>query len=456
MSCQICTETFNKSANSIVTCSHCSENACKNCVRTYLLNFDDEAQCMFCKTPQDMIFLASNLNKTWVHSTYKKHREKILLDKQVAQLPNTQDKAKRTKTSREHVKEIEKLNDEKKKLTQALKDINSKVREHTISINTLLNTTNEKTQSCFTFKCPHPDCTGFLDTSWSCGLCDKKTCKDCMEIIEGDDHECDPEKVETVKMIRRDTKPCPGCGEFIHKIHGCDQMWCPTCKVAFSWRTGQIEKGTIHNPEYYRWMRENNEEIPRPRNNNECGQIPDAGFLLRSIRTIWVPEGPSHRRNDDIHVHILYNCHRLVQHINHLDQLYRREANSIDLRLEDLRVKYLLNEITKENWMTKIQAQDKAFKKSTDTINIWRLARDTALPLLWYTVEQFHETDDLNVIKQRLLTNVFAQLEKIRLFCNESFIRIGKLYCSDNDIITPAWSNMGYKTYKKSVEINNY
>jgi hypothetical protein len=408
---------------------------------------------MFCKNSQDIIFLALSLNKTWVHTTYKKHREKVLLDKQIAQLPDTQDKAKRTKTAREFSQNIVYLTEQKKKLMQTLKQINKKIADDQTSIRTLLSSTTNKCTSSFTYKCPHTECSGFIDSSWLCGLCDNKTCKDCMEII-CEDHECDPEKVESVKMIRKDTKPCPGCGEFIHKIHGCDQMWCPTCKVAFSWRTGQIEKGTIHNPEYYRWMRENNEEIPRPRNNNDCGQIPDASFLLRSIRKIWVPTGQPGRMNDDIYVHILYNCHRLIQHINFVDQGYRREADSKDARLEDLRVKYLLNEITKEHWMTKIQAQDKAFKKSTDTVNIWRLVRDTALPLLWYTVEQFHDTQDIDELKDRLMNNVFPHLEKIRLFCNESFIRIGKLYCSDNEIITPVWSNMGYKAYNRTIKMN--
>ena len=453
MSCQICTETFNKSTNSIVACSNCSEEACKNCVRTYLLSLDDEPQCMFCKNPHDIIFLASSLNKTWVYSTYKKHREKVLLDKQIAQLPDTQDKAKKTKLVREQIKKIESLNAEKKKLRETLKEINNKVRDHTNIIHTLQNSTMDKSSSSFTFKCPHPECSGFLDKSWVCGLCDNKTCKECMEIID-EGHECDPNKIETVKMIRKDTKPCPGCGEFIYKIYGCDQMWCPTCKVAFSWKTGQIEKGNIHNPEYYRWMRENNEEIPRQRNNNDCGQIPDLNFLLRSIRKIWIPTGSSARVTDDLHVHILYNCHRLIQHINFLEHNYRLEINTQDTRLESLRVKYLLNEITKEIWMTKIQTQDKSFKKSTDTINIWRLVRDTALPLLWYTVEQFHETEDLKDLKNRLLQNVFPHLEKIRLFCNESFIRIGKLYCSENEIITPAWSNMGYKAYKRTTASN--
>ena len=127
MSCEICTEIFNKSTNSVVTCCHCSKTACKNCVRTYLLSIDDEAQCMFCNNPQDLVFLASNINKTWVHSTYKKHREKILLDKQVAQLPDTQDKAKRTRLSRQHTAEIEALNKQKKELVDNLKKINNEV-----------------------------------------------------------------------------------------------------------------------------------------------------------------------------------------------------------------------------------------------------------------------------------------------------------------------------------------
>lgn len=449
MSCQICTETFNKSANAIVICSHCSGEACKNCVRTYILGLDDEAKCMFCKNYQDTIFLASNLNKTWVHTDYKKHREKILLDKQIAQLPDTQDKAKRIKLSREFTKEIEVLNNTKKELLKSLKDVNSKVKEHQDQIHNLINENSKKT-SLFTFKCSHPECAGFLDNSWVCGLCDSKTCKNCMEIML-EDHECNPDKVETVQLIKKDTKPCPGCGEFIHKINGCDQMWCPTCKVAFSWKTGQIEKGNIHNPEYYRWMRENNEEIIQVRDNNYCGQIPDASFLLRSIRKLWVPSTHNNKIIDDLHVHILYNCHRIVHHIAMLERTHATDINFKDARLEDLRVKYLLNEITKESWMIKIQAQDKAFKKSTDLMNIWRLLRDTVLPKLWYTVEQFHDTTDYDGIKRRLLINVFPQLEKIRLFCNDSFIKIGKMYGSENEIITPSWSNMSFRIYKQTV-----
>jgi hypothetical protein len=42
-------------------------------------------------------------------------------------------------------------------------------------------------------------------------------------------------------------------------------MWCVGCKTTFSWKTGVIQTGAIHNPEYFRWMREQGktEELQR-------------------------------------------------------------------------------------------------------------------------------------------------------------------------------------------------
>ena len=68
----------------------------------------------------------------------------------------------------------------------------------------------------------------------------------------------------TVKYLQKDTKPCPKCGARISKVDGCDQMWCVGCKCTFSWNTGKIQTGgVLHNPEYYRWMREQNIQPPQ-------------------------------------------------------------------------------------------------------------------------------------------------------------------------------------------------
>ena len=101
--------------------------------------------------------------------------------------------------------------------------------------------------------CPTPSCNGILDAEWYCILCKNTTCSACLE-KKDDEHKCNNDTVETVKLLKTDTKPCPKCKANIYKIDGCDQMWCIKCHTAFSWRTGAIEK-KIHNPHYYEWMR---------------------------------------------------------------------------------------------------------------------------------------------------------------------------------------------------------
>ena len=143
--------------------------------------------------------------------------------------------------------------------------LNSEIRKIDVTISEIRYGTynNDKQKSEFTYKCPVDNCNGFLNERFECGICDNKICRHCME-IKGEYHECDEDKKETVKLLRQDTKPCPKCGELIHKLpNGCDQMYCIKCHTAFSWRTGQLERGHIHNPEYYRWMRENGRDIPR-------------------------------------------------------------------------------------------------------------------------------------------------------------------------------------------------
>ena len=97
----------------------------------------------------------------------------------------------------------------------------------------------------------------------------------------------------------------------IHKTQGCDQMFCVECKTVFSWRTGNIQTGVIHNPHYFEWLRNTttNGNIPRQpgddpceieldkalheffstnkskfaKHNEKCKKIYDSNFVQRSL-----------------------------------------------------------------------------------------------------------------------------------------------------------------------------
>lgn len=102
-----------------------------------------------------------------------------------------------------------------------------------------------------------------------CSLCKFAFCEFCEKCYSPDTkHICLDSDKETVKTILSSTKNCPKCYSRITKIQGCDQMWCVVCKTAFSWNTGKIETGPIHNPHYHDWRRLTNQVEQNHNHNN--------------------------------------------------------------------------------------------------------------------------------------------------------------------------------------------
>jgi hypothetical protein len=155
------------------------------------------------------------------------------------------------------------------------KNINNKrISEIKKQLQAINQTGQPNERKTFIMRCQVNECTGFLSQSYKCGICSVYTCIDCyMPKLEN--HECKPEDIASTKMIKQDTKPCPKCSARIYKIDGCDQMWCTDCRTAFSWRTGQIVNGNIHNPHYYDYLRNTIGNVPRAPGDNPCEDLID-------------------------------------------------------------------------------------------------------------------------------------------------------------------------------------
>jgi hypothetical protein len=259
--------------------------------------------------------------------------------------------------------------------------------------------------------CPQNGCSGFLSTAWKCGVCDHWACPTCHE-PKDDGHECKPECIETAKMLDKDSKTCPSCAALIFKIDGCDQMFCTQCATAFSWRTGKVETGRIHNPHYYEYNR-NRGRAQREVGDIPCGGMPDAG----EIRTKCCALG--------VHPMFLLSVIRWHTHIVAVTQY---EYNQRAQDNQDIRMKYMMKDITEEQFKQKIQAREKDSEKRlaiTNVLNTYQVVTAEVMQRVSAAVTK----EDIDAIT--------PEFHEIRKYTNDLMAKISLRYQCVTPRITP-------------------
>jgi hypothetical protein len=323
---------------------------------------------MNCRKEWTYDHVNKQLSSSFINGEYRKQREKVLFEEEKTHLPQLKEEAERI-IKRNHVqKEISKV--EKRIQENHLKEdqlvstqryIHRILREEYDILSAkevVLSRSTKKghVKKEFVMKCPMDECRGFLNTNYLCGLCQHTICKDCHHSLgqangnepisqneKDNDHKCNPDDVATITELKNTTKPCPKCSCLIYKIDGCDQMFCIQCHTAFSWRTGQIELGVIHNPHYFAALRAGNIQDPRHhQDHGGCGPIP----TFYTIRNLF------RRENLDIQEQVTSMYQRLSHHRNVTLPRYNRVPDQ-----DQVRVKYLTGEIDEKKFKQHIYVQ---------------------------------------------------------------------------------------------------
>jgi len=386
-SCPVCCDAYTQSVRKPISCAKCEYAACLACCKQYLTTVEN-AVCMSCNHPWDHEFISTRFPASWFRTEYRAHREKVLVDYEVAQLPTSQHLVGNYRISERLGSEISDLRREKRDAKRRLRQIDVEMwnksarRERIRASRFVLDGLGERTEEeeeasatrTFVRACPVEECRGFLSAALKCGTCDTWACGKCFGVVgaaRDTEHTCNPNDVETAQLIKKDSRPCPTCAVFIFKVSGCDQMWCPQCKKPFSWRTGlALHNVVIHNPVYFEYMRQQNGGvIPR-----QAGDIPggadgpchayiDPRDIDRACRAQSVTENV--RR-------YLYDVMNKARHIQYheIRQLadVTRPADNMDLRLN-----FLLGNIDRDEWKRKLVLREKKREKEISLRNVYEL-----------------------------------------------------------------------------------
>jgi hypothetical protein len=173
-------------------------------------------------------------------------------------------------------------------------------------------------------------------------------------------------------------------------------MWCTQCHTAFSWRKGTIEAGGVHNPHYYDYMRAHG-NLPRAAGDVPCGGMPTWAYVAR------LSNNP-----------LIQQIHRFYAHIQYV--VLNRYNVNVAGDNRDLRIKFMIKDLTEEYFKKKLQQREKARQKKTEIRQVFEMYQAVTVDLFQSYLQ--HKTPET-------LMNEFNQL---RTHTNDELRKLSRRY----------------------------
>jgi len=402
--------------NKFIQCPHCDFKACLDCCKqSFLLSLKEGKEhlnCLDigCDKIWDDDFMYKNFPKKFLKKDIKKYQADILFEKEKSMYPQTIEIISRKK-------KIKKLEYRKKHYLEKIKEINREVLELT---DYRKNNKQIKKKINIIRKCPNKDCIGYLNDEYICGICDLVLCSDCEIVKDNNEHKCNDDDIKTVEIKHKTCKPCPNCGAMSIKDGGCSQIYCgPPCNggkgTAWNFNTGEIDNGPIHSPDYYDYMRNNNNGIvPR----QQC-------LIIDTLPEIW----DLHRIMDPNDYIKITEIHRFFSHLKHYEMRKFRDRfgeNNFDRNLE-LRLNYLTNQndMTEKDLKKVLYDRNKKLNKNKSIYQNLDTLYNVGLDIFNQLIFQHKINKKTNFIDT---VEIYQSLENIRTYYNDIIIRTKDRY----------------------------
>jgi hypothetical protein len=192
------------------------------------------------------------------------------------------------------------------------------------------------------------------------------------------------------------------------------------CHTAFSWRTGRIETN-IHNPHYYDWLRRTGGNVPRNDNDIQCG---------RDITNTFARQTSSLLRANGASAETIRKSMTICEAMVHmrLVDLPRYEADRV-LNNQELRVDYLRQKISEDDFKVQIQRLDKKHQKKREMYNVLTMLINTVTDIMY----RFNNA--IGRLSESQVNDILNETDEITLYANECLADIATTYNSKRMII---------------------
>jgi hypothetical protein len=421
MSCPICISEYSGRRYKI-DCMFCKAETCVTCCQTYVLSEPDPT-CMHCRRLWPRSFLQTVFTGVFLKKL-QTHREDVLFEREKALLPTTLPLIEKIN----RMKELDTLIAANKQKIRDLHHEQAQLENERRVLYRDRYNLEPVTQAQVHIPCFRTECRGYYDAHYKCRVCHQSACAHCHAILTEKEHVCDPVELQSVSLLKKETKACPTCTTLIYKISGCDQMWCTQCNTGFDWRTQRVfqPNATIHNPHYFEWLAQGGTRpAPAPdAPDAPCGNRTFVTMIDRMLRQV------RPRYGLPVYTPEFTDIIELIRRLLHIEEevlpVYRQDV----FGSQELRIKYMTNEYSEQKMRMMLRRQEKRNEKNRDQFEVFQFVIEAAKDIIERFVQTIQNGTTYNL-------EILQELENVRTHANESFKNIGSLYKNTPLYISP-------------------